>query len=70
MISKLVSSWGLKNVAISKIFALVGTFCPHIVGFTQIPHTHTFFNYSTELKSTHFIFNSLGIYTESKVNLK
>ncbi len=44
LIYKLVSSWGPKNVPtrtrISDIAILVGTFCPHNVGFTS-PHTHT-----------------------------
>ncbi len=44
LIYKLVSSWGPKNVPtrtrILDIAILVGTFCPHNVGFTR-PHTHT-----------------------------
>ncbi len=45
LIYKLVSSWGPKNVPtrtrILDIAILVGTFCPHNVGFTWTTHTHT-----------------------------
>ncbi len=44
LIYKLVSSWGPKNVPtrtrILDIAILVGTFCPHNVGYTR-PHTHS-----------------------------
>ncbi len=45
LIYKLVSSWGPKNVPtrtrILDIAIVVGTFCPHNVGFTWTTHTHT-----------------------------
>ncbi len=45
LIYKLVSSWGPKNVPtrtrILDIAILVGTFCPHNVGFTWTTHTNT-----------------------------
>ena len=51
VIYKLISSWGPKNVPtrtrISDIAILVGTFCPHNVGFTR-PHTHTHTHTLTE----------------------
>ncbi len=45
LIYKLVSSWGPKNVPtrtrILDIAIVVGTFCPHNVGYTWTTHTHT-----------------------------
>ncbi len=45
LIYKLVSSWGPKNIPtrtrILDIAILVGTFCPHNVGFTWTTHTQT-----------------------------
>ncbi len=67
LIYKLVSSWGPKNVPtrtrILDIAILVGTFCPHNVGFTWTTRTHTHTHTHTHARThTHTHTHTSSVY--------